>query len=288
MAAAFNYHWRACFVVAAAMLMGLSLPVSLAAQRNPRLFPSRSYLPRVLADPREPVALAKLIVVTQSATSFGSGLEGEAAIGTSIPVYVILGNSVRHSLVVGVEGAVFGRFRMEKAERDLVSTDWVFSVPFVLHRGDNWYRFGYHHTSAHLGDEFAERFNVARVNFGRDILSGLAHVQLLPGFAVYGGGGWAFNVDPDETKRFSVQSGFELERRRSSGGLSPYGAVDVLMDQDRGWDPRLNIQVGLRMYELGPGRDLRLAAEVFNGPSPEGEFFDKRTTFLTLGVYVTP
>ncbi|MFQ5703170.1 MAG: DUF1207 domain-containing protein [Gemmatimonadales bacterium] len=262
--------------------------MKLSAQQSARLFPSRAYLPRLLADPRQPVASAKFVFVTQSADSFGSGVDGEAAIGTAIPVFIISGSSVRHSLVFGVEGGVFGKFRLEKAERDLISTDWVFSAPFVLHRGDSWYRFGYHHTSAHLGDEFAERFNVSRVNFGRDIISGLAHLQVSRGLAVYGGGGWAFNVDPNETKRFSAQTGLELERVRASAGVVPYGAVDVLLDQDRGWDPRVNIQVGLRMYQIGPGRDLRMAAEVLNGPSPEGEFFDRRTTFITFGVYVTP
>lgn len=260
-------------------------PLSVAAQTPSRVFPGREYLPLLLAGSREPATLARLVVVSQNPNEFGNGVEGDVALGASLPVLRLAGGSPEHALVVGVQGGVFARFDMEVKERDLITTDWVFAVPFVLRRGGHWLRFRYFHMSSHLGDEYAERFNAERYDYTRDWAELLAFLRLGSGVGVYGSGGWAFNVDPNGAKRWRTRVGGEARGPRLSNAARLYGAVDVEMEQDNGWEPRMNLQTGVRLTTVG-GRDARIAVDVVTGPSPQGQFADAHTTFVTAGIYV--
>ena len=59
---------------------------------------------------------------------------------------------------MGIEAAAFARFGLQVLGRELIATDWVFAVPVVWHRAGGWIRFRYYHTSSHMGDEYARRF----------------------------------------------------------------------------------------------------------------------------------
>ncbi|NIM50133.1 MAG: DUF1207 domain-containing protein [Gemmatimonadales bacterium] len=273
-------------IVGLAAWVGVAQPEPLAAQTGWRLLPDRSLLPKLVAGPREPATAAKLVFVANSPTRFGEVLEGEAAIGGSLPAYLLAGQTQQDGLVVGVEGGVFARFNMETKERDLIATDWIFAVPLVLHRGEHWFRLRYYHTSAHMGDEYLERFELQRVDFARDELEALAYVRIGSGLGVYGGGGWAFRVDPTGAKRLTVRGGAELEALALLGPLRPYAAADVQLEQDNDWEPRLNLQAGLRFLPFNGQRGVRIAIELLTGPSPQGQFHGDRTAFIALGMFL--
>lgn len=274
-------HCAACCTIA---LLLPSLTPGAAAQQ-PRLLPDRTLLPHLLADPREPTTLAKFVYVTETPNLGGTGLQGEAGFGVGLPVLRLAGAGERDALVVGVQGGVFGRFFLLVKERDLISTDWVFAVPVAWRRGDHWFRLRYLHTSAHLGDEYSERFQVSRVDFNRDVGEFLAFFGVGNGLGLYGGGGYAFNVDPDEAARWMAQTGAEYIGPALGAGLRFFTAVDVRLEQDRDWAPRFNAQTGLLMRASGR-RDVRLAIELLSGPSPQGQFHARQTTLVTVGVYL--
>ena len=153
-------------IVFAAMACLVAAPEHAAAQTD-RLFPDRTLMPRLLAATNEAITAARLVVAPTTPSLFGTIVEGEAAFGAVLPVYRIAGTTPRDAVIVGVEGGVFGRFNLQTKERDLITSDWIFGLPVVMHRGPHWFRARYFHTRAHFGDEYLERFGVERVPSGR-------------------------------------------------------------------------------------------------------------------------
>jgi len=274
---------RAASPAAAALALLLLCPPPTAAQSVQRFLPSRGFLPRLLAAPREPTTAVKLVIPLTSPSRFGTVLEGDAVFGASLPVYLLAGRSIEDALVIGVEGGVFARFNLQTKERDLITSDWVFAVPLVLHRGGHWLSVRYFHSSAHLGDEYLERFEVERIPFSRDAFEVTAYWRPARSLGVYTGGRWAFRVDPPEHRRWAVRGGLEIQR---AGGArtQPYLAADVELDRQNGWEPRFNAQAGVRIAPNGSRPAVRVGVEFLTGPSPQGQFWDRRATHVTLGI----
>jgi hypothetical protein len=271
------------------ILCTLLLTAPLCAQEPAsRWFPSRDYAPTLLGAPRDPVNVAKLVVNVESPNAYEPGLETEVGFGINLPVLLLAGDNLRNGLVVGVQGGVFARFSLHNVERDLIGTDWLITVPLVLHRGDHRFELEYFHTSSHLGDEYTRRFGLDGINYSRDAVRGMAHLQVASVVGIYGGGGWAYNVHPDDDLRWTVQAGVEFLDRASDKFASPYGAVDVQLEQPTDWKPRVNVQLGALFPRLILGRESRVAAEFLTGPSPQGQFAAVTTTHLTIGVYIQP
>jgi hypothetical protein len=266
----------------AAAITVVCTPLDLGAQEFQRFFPGREYLPRLVAAPREPVTSVKLVVPVETPSRFGSALEGEADIGVSLPVVVLSGSSPDDAIVLGVEGGVFARFNLETQERDLITSDWVFTLPVVFLRDGHWLQVRYFHTSAHLGDEYAERFSVERIVYARDALEATFYLNPVSPLGVYGGARWGFRVDPPEHKRWAIRTGLEYEDP-TVHTIRSYGAVDVELDQQYSWRPRLNLQVGVRVYTPSNRRTVRMGLEFLTGPSPQGQFDGVRTTHIAIG-----
>ncbi len=261
------------------------LPAAAGAQLTPRFLPRGNLIPSVLADPREPVMGGRLIIVGEGATRFGSGVEGEADIGHTLPVYVLSGSSPDEAVVVGIQGGVFARFSLDTHQRDLISTDWVFSIPLLILRESHWVRIRYRHISSHLGDEYAERFGVERSDYSRDDLGVTAYRTVATGVGLYGGGSIGFNVHPRDADRLALSGGIELKDTRPNHSTRLFGGADVYVDQDSSWRPRVNLQAGVRFFADRPN-SIRLVGEFLTGPSPQGEFHRDNATLITLGLYL--
>jgi hypothetical protein len=260
-------------------------PMAARAQLSPRFLPRGDLIPAVHADPREPVIGGKLIVVSEGATLFGGGLEGEADIGHTLPVYVLSGDSPDHTVVVGVQGGVFGRFSLDTRQRDLISSDWIFAIPLIIRRQNHWVRIRYRHMSSHLGDEYATRFGVPRSDYSRDDLGATVYRTVAPGVGLYGGGSVGFNVHPRDGERLAFNGGIELRGTQADNGTRLIGGADVYVDQDSSWRPRVNLQAGVRFF-ANRQNSIRLLGELLTGPSPQGEFHREDATLITLGLYV--
>ena len=243
---------------------------------------------RVLAAPHSPVTSVKLVYNSHGPSEFGNTGEGEVALAASLPLYLIAGSTLQDGLVVGAEGAVFGRFTLTTITRDLISTDWIFSIPLTWHLGDHWLQFGYHHTSAHIGDEYIARFGAEVGDYSRDVTDFTAFYQATESVGLYGGGNWAFNVHPTGARRLLVRAGAQAETHDSERAILPYGAAHVEWEQNTEWEPRLNVQVGIRLPRVAAGRSLRLAMEFLAGPSPQGQFLEEHVRQLTLGFFIDP
>ena len=268
-------------------LFQFSSPTAEAQEVN-RLFPSRDLLPYLLAAPRAPKTGAGLVANLDSPTEFGETVDGEVAIGTAIPLFLISGTDSRDALVLGIEGAVFGRFALKPITRDMISTDWVFALPVVWHRGDNWLQLRYRHISSHLGDEYINRFEAEVENFSRDAADITLFHRVAPSFGLYGGGAWAFNIRPDGSRRFLVRFGAQIETVENDKLFLPYFALDVQWEEDNDWEPRLNTQLGVRLPKIQGRRSARIAIEYLAGPSPMGQFHEEHVRHVALGLHIDP
>ncbi len=261
-------------------------PELLQAQKPRWLLPSREYLPKLVGGPRNPVTQAKLVLVTESVNRFADVAEAEVALGASVPGFLLKGHTLQDALVFGIEAAVFGRFTLETTERDVISTDWVVLVPLVLRRSNHWFRLAYHHISSHLGDDYINRFRAEPRNYGRDAVDGMAYLQVLPQLAVYGGVNVAYNVHPDDARRWTLRLGNEFKTTATDGNFIPYGALDFQLEQDNGWEPRVDVQLGAWFPKLDGRRVVRGGIEFLTGPSPQGQFYGMNAAEISLGVWV--
>jgi hypothetical protein len=266
----------ALFLASTLVLLALG-PGSSLGQEVRRLFPDRSLIPALLAGPRDPMSSFSPLLVSQNPNAHGEGAEVEVSIGTSIPVFLFPGKSGKRRLVVGIEAAAFARFGLQVLERELIATDWVFAVPIVLHRDGSWFRFRYYHTSSHMGDEYARRFDEPGINFARDAAEILSYHSITDRLGIYGGARYAYIVHPEESKRWVLRGGAQVEAQEKGRRFRPFMATDLEWDQDAG-GTRIEWQGGAWLPTVGGRRALRLAVVVLAGPSPLGQFNGLSTT----------
>ena len=282
-------EWRrstrgALGLAAVATLIHCACPSTTAAQFRHRMFPERALLPMLYAGPRDPVSKADLVFVTDNPTELGNGVEAEVALGAAVPIYLLAGDSEWNALVLGVEAAVFARFGFQFTERPLINTDWIFATPIVWHRGPHWVRVRYFHTSSHLGDEYAQRFDAEAVNFSRDAVDAMGWLQPMPAVGVYAGFRYAYSVHPEGAGRMAARAGAQLGSDQGGGFVLPFGSVDVELDQDVDWRPRVTIQAGVWLPPIAGRHAGRVGAGLLTGPSPLGQFQRLHTTQITVGV----
>ncbi len=273
----------ALLAAASAVLVATAPPSPLAATQGSPFLPAGE-LPRLFLAPREPHMGIELIALGRSASAFGEGIEWEASFGHGIPFFRFWGDAPDQSLFMGIHAGVFGRFAFQTTKRDLISSDWLFAVPVYLVRGQHWIRLRYRHISSHLGDDYIARFEVDPEGYLRDAVGLLGYWQASPAVGLYGGGNYAFNVDPNVNRRLALEGGTEIYTRNAYP--TPfYGGVDVYVDQDSSFRPRVNTHVGASIVDEGH-RGIRFIMELLVGPSPQGEFRRGDVTLIAIGLVV--
>jgi hypothetical protein len=268
--------------------IALSVPVALSAQAPRRFLPSPSLVPRPIAGALEPRTAARLVLSLDAPSAFGEviEIEGEAAFGTTVGVVRLSGSGPEDLVMLGVGGGVIARFNMETRERELIASDWTFTLPLIIRRDGHWVRVQYFHTSAHLGDEYIELFGVERHAHARDALDGLASFDLGRGVRLYGGIRWAMHIDPPEDDRFALRGGVEFTHP-NDGALRPFLAADVTSDGNNDWAPQLDVRAGVWISRTAQWPGVRLEAGFYHGPSFQGQFADLTHTALMIGVAFT-
>lgn len=183
-------------------------------------------------------------------------------------------------------GAAIARLDVEESQ-DLDSTDYVFGFPLTYGVGASQYKFGYAHTSSHLGDELAIREPdtlAERVNYVRDsLVLGMSHF-FYPVWRLYGEVGWAFH-NGGGTRPWEGQFGTELSRPGPTGRFgTPFLAVNGRLREEHNFGGDVAAQVGwLRRGEYG--QTLRLGAQYYNGKSSQTQFFDQSEQQIGMGLW---
>lgn len=255
-----------------AVLVLLTDTVPGKAQEVDRLFPAPSFMPEVLAGPRDPVTSASVLGVFRNPSQHGNGMEVEVSLGTSFPVYLISGTPEDHPVVVGLEAAAFARFGLQVLERELVATDWLFAVPVVWHHEKGWTRFRYYHSSSHMGDEYARRFQDPGFNFSRDAAELFVFGRPTKVMGAWAGVRYGYNVHPEDDARWVIRAGAQLEALPDRGRSLFYLAADLEWNQEAGMRPRVEVRMGSWLPRMQGERRMRLSFVVLTGPTPLGQF----------------
>ena len=172
---------------------------------------------------------------------------------------------------------------------ELVTTDYLVSVPFT-YAFDKWaFRFRPYHISSHLGDEFmVNQPWVPRVNPSFEAIDFFTSYQATSGLRIYVGPGVIVNSDDSfPMKYFYVGygvewrfAGYRYHYHRLYG--SPFFAADIQQWQVNNYRPSATLQLGYEWSKLqGAGRKVRLFGEYHNGYS-EGQFFDQISKYFAI------
>lgn len=260
-------------------------------------FPERFVTAPFMAAPRE-VRLQGGFFATKRDVEPGYGgrnVEAEVALGYRIPV-VRLTDAGPEGVAIdlGFEVGTWSRFYMENSTRDLVGIDYRVGAPIGLRWRRLEGRLTLHHTSAHLGDDYVDRFDVPAYQVSREALELLVAVRPLPSLRVYGGGEWNvgrgsdYEAGTDETFRtvepWIARVGAELDPSASSpGAIQPFAAVNL---ETTDWTDRLAVQArGGVAFRVQSVRIL-LDAQWRDGPSTLGQFRTVDESMFGVGMEV--
>jgi hypothetical protein len=226
----------------------------------------------------------------------GNGLEtdlqAEAALGGNVRIWQPA-RWADGGLTLGVQGGVFGRFRLEVSGNDLVASDWIVALPAEISRGPWSGRLRLLHWSAHVGDELIEA-GVERVDFTTETLEGLAAYEF-GDLRLYGGGSLVVRSSLENEARLgSAFSDDWLIRLGADARVRPWARNDVTVDggvdwqsSDRTeWAGQLSIRLGLSVQD--GARSVRLSGIYHRGPSPMGQFFLTHERYWGLELILEP
>jgi len=294
-------------IVSAVAVIGLALSVTdSAAQSNaPRCmagvhesqalgvvgFPQDQIFCPTVADPKEPRSFVSLLRGTFRSLDDPSGK------GTSI-VSVGLGDSFglvrwggprpNEGVQLDVVGSIFAQFDIGAPSNDLINADYLIGLPLTFRRRGFSTRIRLYHQSSHLGDEYLLRDeDIERQNLSFESVEILASQEI--GFLrLYAGGERIFRREPDTLPSKVFHGGVEAR----SGGAGParfVAGVDVKTTTLYDWSPAVSGRVGLELARRGPGdhpaRLVTLMLEIYEGPSPYGQFFQDDISYVGVGLH---
>lgn len=143
------------------------------------------------------------------------------------------------------------------------------------------------HTSAHVGDEYAERTGRLRIGYTREEVN--AGLAWKPGarWRAYAEAGWGYELrNEDVMEPGRAQLGLEYEAAESlwKKRLGWYAALDVSATEERDWSVDVSLDVGLLLRS--GSRTWRAGLGYYDGRVPLGEFFQDDERYVSFGLWL--
>jgi len=184
-------------------------------------------------------------------------------------------------------GGVHGQFNLGAPSLDLVNTDYTIGFPFSFRKGAESYRIAVYHQSSHLGDEFLLHNTIERIELSFEALEVIGSYEW-KAWRTYYGGEYIVHQGPTDLKPVILHGGCEYygtEKVLGQGRL--VGGWDLKIDQEHDWPINSSLKLGLQFDGTEPnGHYIRVLAEGYKGFTPYGQFYNDRTTYFGLGVYL--
>ncbi|MHB1327750.1 MAG: DUF1207 domain-containing protein [Gemmatimonadales bacterium] len=252
-----------------------------AGQAQVRWLPSVERYEYPLAAAR-PLSLAgRLVRSSLTESQFGQEQEVEVTLGNSLPLLSV--GSGPRPLRLGVVAQVSARFSLEDPRTALISHDWVGGLHAIWHRGP-WRVTGeLLHESSHLGDEYAERFPVRRLDWTREFVALWIRRELGP-FAVHLTGSQILASRPLLP---GGGAGAAIDFRGDLGevgGASVRPVLAVLWESHAFTDWRVTTtgRAGLELDR--EGRRLGFSLVALRGVTPQRQFYDQSAEYFGIEV----
>lgn len=255
------------------------------------LFPHQRLFAPKIADPVEVQLSARLRAARQ---------EFAGNIGYSVGLLQL--NFGHIPIQLRVEGNTFLVSKMQTPDFPVQSTDYTIGFPVDLRSGGISVRFKWMHISSHLGDDFNRIDDVStsiaaygdeRLNFSvpqkfsREFMQLFGSVDIAK-IRLYSGMSWAYHVAENQTditkaKPWSLQAGAEWQAPARKNIVYPFVALDLKSREELSWAFEFNVQAGIIVGQ-SQFRRMRIALEVFDGYSNQGQFLSRKEKDLNLVV----
>lgn len=254
-------------------------------------FPQDSIHCPLLADPKEPRSFVSLLRGTLGTLDNPSGSRTtivSVGIGDSFGLVRWNGTQPGDGVQLDAVGAVFAQFDFNAPSKDLINADYTIGFPLTFRKRGFSTRARLYHQSSHLGDEFLLRdAAIQRENLSFESIE-LLLSQEFHAFRLYGGAERLFRREPDTLGGTVVHGGAEF-RSGHSGPAQMVAAVDMKTTELHDWSPAISGRVGVEFIRSGssghPARLVTLLLELYDGPSPYGQFFQDDISYVGVGIH---
>jgi hypothetical protein len=247
--------------------------------------PAERVYPSYVADPRR-ARFGISAVQTDSELDDAGSDRATLEMGGRVDV-VRFGPDVdpRDGMLLDVEAGFIGDFDFDESQDNLawsgiyaLHLSWLASASVAL-------RFGFHHESSHIGDEFLLETGGPRIDYTREELLLGASWAPAPPWRLYGEYGYTVgrgNEDLQEPGR--AQAGVEwASAALVAGEPGWYAASDVSSFEERDWAANVELQGGWAVP--APRGTWRFGALVYDGRSAIGQLSFDDETRVALGVW---
>lgn len=251
------------------------------------LTPGWSFLPsRLLWQPPLASPRAPRMFVKSSSLKNGNTMETiDTAIGGEMGLFRYVPEGSDTLWQIDLMAGNFSRW----SQRHLaVATDYRFGFPITFRSGPWQGKFGYEHTSTHLGDDFIERTLRFRKNYIRDeLVTGLSY-RWWNALRLYGEAAYAAYIGALVERggeRFAW--GVEYSKQQPTGWAGqPFGAFDMDLRPEQNWHANNDLQLGWQWIPPDQRMSLRFVGEYYNGNSPFGQFMLQREHWISWGFFL--
>jgi hypothetical protein len=255
-------------------------------------FPQDQIFCALLADPKEPRSFVSYLRGKFRTLDDPSGEDthiGSVGLGDSIGVVRWNGVDPGNGVQFDVVGAVFAQFDLGSPSSDLINADYIFGLPLTFRRGSFSTRVKLYHQSSHLGDEYLLRSQeIQRENLSFESVEVLLSQELGP-IRAYAGTERIFSRQPSTLASQLVHGGLEF-RTGMAGALQFVTAADMKATKQHDWSPATSVRIGIEAGKSGdsghPARLVDLVLELYQGPSPYGQFFQDDIDYIGLGFHI--
>jgi len=255
-------------------------------------FPEDQIFCPLIADPKEPRSFVSYLRGTFRSLDDPGG-EGTSiasvGIGDTFGLFRFGGPDPGEGLQLDVTGGIFAQFDIGAPSNDLINADYTVGFPLTFRRRGFSFRARLYHQSSHLGDEYLLRDDgIVRENLSFESIEFLLS-QEMGAFRVYAGAERIFRREPDELPDSLLHTGVEVRSGRARK-VQMLAGVDVKTTELHDWSPAVSGRVGLELGRPGPdghpGRLIMLLFEMYQGPSPYGQFFQDDISYVGAGIHI--
>ena len=254
-------------------------------------FPQDQIFCPTVADPKEPRSFVSLLRGTFRSLDDPSGKGStivSVGLGDSFGLVRWGGPSPNEGVQLDAVGSIFAQFDLGAVSNDLINADYLIGVPLTFRRSGFSTRIRLYHQSSHLGDEYLLRSeDIERQNLSFESVEFLASQEIGP-VRLYAGGERIFRREPETLPSKLFHGGVEFRSGRR-GPSQVVAGVDIKTTTLHDWSPAISGRVGLEVARRGsgdhPARLVTLMFEVYEGPSPYGQFFQDDISYVGVGLH---
>lgn len=208
-----------------------------------------------------------------------------SSVGATVPI-ALWETRQQRAFEIYIEAGVVTELDID-ARRDVVGWDGIYGLGASTSLNESVsLRFGYHHQSGHIGDEYLETEPMVRENYYRDEWYLGSAFNAGPLSRVYAEVYYLMRGGARKQEDFRFQWGLEYNCLAPWEDASWVVATNIRHLQEKDWEPSITVQAGVEIDRPNSSRNYRIAATYYRGDSLMMEFLDHQEEFAMLGLFV--